>query len=767
MNKALKALGISAVSLSLAIGLIGCKKNTTTKDNKTTITKNNTTNNKTSSTTNNITTKKVTTNNATTKKVTTKKETTKKDTTTKKRTSVRTTEFNEYRSLGIQNFENVSVKVTDADNNEYVNNDSIKVFSTLSFELKNDNSYDVLIDFNDKDNSPMESVLLSASNTKTIDIFVDRDIFIKTKKVEKEDEYYLISLPSSFDVIRERYCMSKNDDETYSKKFIENYGIYPKGSLVTLVLYNSESYYVDVTVKMGDTVILEKELKTFEEVSLNDLELTGDLTLTVKRIDEVYIDMDNYDGDWRMDFSAYYFDEEGNKVDKDESFYVKAGTRIYFKVHPYVADTLIATIKKEGIYDDYRFVEIVEGEALEEKEFCGGEGIIADTGLSANYSWPDTEHIDFTTEVEGVTLEIYDLAYLEVLDNMHIPYGSHIECRIKNNSGNKVIALIGNTRFGRGYVIDSAVTSFDRFVTCSDEIHILPYFEHDLDIEIPEVEGLKVEPYYVDIWGNKHIIEGNSIFTRRMNFEYSAINNTDKLALVTITDDKGNVVSEETINPGVQTVIRYLDNAYTNLLFKVELIGYPLHFEKINMDIAIGASLSIPGVDSIISDFRGDIYVPVNQEINIYFDFDPFTTFLYKVSEQSGNVIAQDTVDTHDISDMDMKITLFAGMKITVYRIDNFGQSAMLNFENDDYLGVEVYFKNYDSDSFEGPTWSPDYEIGKIIQIKIFNDYDESYNVYLEYNESKYFYATVPAGEDVTIEFMISNDTTVSIVAVE
>lgn len=721
MKKILKAFGLCALSLTLITSVFGCKKSSTTKKP--------TTSNTTSDT-------KITTNTPTTDKTTTVKPTTtaKPTTTVKPTTTKRTVDVldpKERKTIHIDDYTYVHIYAYD-DTETYTDGSTYEVNHSLNFSCRNENNYPVCVSFYGNDDILIKKVNVFENEEKVVSIESNSDVYVKTNKVEVDSNKAFINIDESYNVSCNCYCSVTSEGKT-NLYYVTNGGQYPKNSIVDIELINNEYPSIKAIIKVGNTIIDEYEMDAGEKTVyiLNDILLSDDLSIEFDDDDTSIVEIfDNDNGC----ITAYYYDDDYQKVEHNSTFTVKKGTDLYIKVEPNFGDDKTVALRKFFNFDDSYEALIVRKDDTETKYFNGGMAIKASNLTIGVYDYK-CYAVNFNTEVEGVSLEVIDLYTKEIYENgiAYIPDYSNIRYLFTNTSGKSVI-ISGFEYDEKNFLMDGETLFFDRTLHRNITINVEEYVPHKVDIEYLEDVNIDAYLYYNDYNGARHKIISGSNCWEGANIFIDVLNNTNKIVSLKAYDESNVLIKEDTIYPGTRKDYRVLISLENDTRYVFEYIDSDISYNAINIDkTGIDVHAVKVDVNNIILENGNKRFVLNNSSISINITDDSETradALEYVIKDSNNNIIKIGCVGC--IADKDIRFELndylvTNDLMIIITKIDK-EAGYKLSMDTGDFSDLEVkYSEGRDIQDFDDVKCD-------FIKIKATNyNPDKNYNLEIQY----------------------------------
>ena len=739
MKKILKVFGICALSLTLITSVFGCKKSTTTKKPTTS----NTTSNTTSDTTR-ITTSTKTTTNA--------------PTTTKKTVQL---DPKEQKTIHITDYENVTIKGNDG-TKEYLNNDTFEIGNILNFACKNDNNYPVSVNFYSYNDYLLKTIKVGENETKDVQIKGASDIYIKTEKIDVDSSKAFINIDQNYDVSYEIKFIT-NSEGAYSYTYGKNGGQYDKGNLVSLSITNWEYMTLIMTLKVGDNVIDEKVVKKESSFRVYDLVLSDDVSVIITKYDYQYIEIiDSTD----CNLTAYYYDENNQKIVHNGDFNVKTGTKIYFEASPQNEDDAVICV-----YDDREYKHFIAKKIIN-KGTTGtiqiGNGFIATTSLCVYSERKGLKAVNFASEVEGVSLEIIDLDTQELLEinKECIESGSNIRFKFTNTSNQKAIIKYGDF-WKEYYLLDGESLFFDRTIDDSTNMTVQEYSEHKFELEKPDDDDIQVVYYYHDHNGASYNYISGDYYYDGIECHYNITNNSKRCISLIKYNALGEELSNEIIYPG--RIKRYTGFADIESDFKIviDYVGSEITYNNIKVENDIssfdyGFVYKIHnGMDQFV-DENGFLAVH-GGTISMDLQTEGPMVIKYQVTDSNNNIVKEGYCGNSELDGsncISKKIEIYVSCDLKI-KIEKVEEEIKHTISWDNPSHAPFYVKYEADDDIEDVSGSPAMFINdtKMI-ISVGNDFgeDDIVNVEIQFADGTIQSFSVAYGEEVEKQFYLDQD---------
>ena len=739
MKKILKAFGACILSLTLITSVFGCKKSTTTKKG--------TTSNTTSDT-------KVTSNTPTT---------TNKPTTTKKTVPL---DPKEQKTIHITDYENVTIKGNDG-TKEYLNNDTFEIGNILNFACKNDNNYPVLVNFYSYNDYLLKTIKVGENETKDVQIKEAGDIYIKTEKIDVDSSKAFINIDQNYDVSYEIKFIT-NSEGAYSYTYGKNGGQYDKGNLVSLSITNWEYMTLIMTLKVGDNVIDEKVVKKESSFGVNDLVLSDDVSVIITKYDYQFIEIADF-ADCIL--TAYYYDENNQKIVHNGDFDVKTGTKIYFEVDP--QNEFDAVI---FVTDDREYKHCI-AKGIIKKGTTGtikiGNGFIATSSLCFFSKRKELKAVNFASEVEGVSLELIDLDTQELLEinKECIESGSNIRFKFTNTSNQKAIIKYGDF-WEEYYLLDGESLFFDRTLDSSTDMTVQKYSEHKFELEKPDDDDIQVVYYYHDHNGASYNYISGDYYYDGIECHYNITNNSKRCISLIKYNALGEELSNKIIYPGrIETYTGFAD-IESDFKIVIDYVGSEITYNNIK-------------VESYISSFDCGFVYKIHNGMDKFVDENGFlavhggtismdlqtqgpTVIKYQVTDSNNNIVKEgycgnSKFDGNNRINKKIEIYVSDNLKIKIEKVE---EEIKHTISWDNPSNAPFYVKYEDYDDIEDVSGSPAMFINdtKMI-ISVGNDFgeDDIVNVEIQFADGTIQSFSVAYGEEVEKQFYLDQDTRIVI----
>lgn len=364
-----------------------------------------------------------------------------------------------------------------------------------------------------------------------------------------------------------------------------------EGTKIRVSIDNKSYNTIILDAYMGNDLIDSCDITKNKLVYLDDFSLSNDYYLNIKLSDKVNVTLNNDDN---LTFSAYYFDDDNNKITKNTNFYLPRGKEVFFSAKTTYEDNICAYIETNDSIIDAIYLNGTDNE----KDFNAGIVLNSDASLEF-FSYNNNYVVSFESIVDDAIIEVKDFStnnYIESGDEV-LPL-TYVLIEITNNTSKVILEQYNDKEeLLKLYVIDKPTFVVKKLINSNNSFKLVEYKANKVNVEIVDNKDVLSSIFY-DYNDESRIINNNDYIPTN-SFIYFNINNYTEYDLyLCIKDSNNTIIKDKYIHQGRDYYYSFYITVDVNISLTL-------------LNVSTDFRLDLPNVNNIefkVKDDLGNIY---------------------------------------------------------------------------------------------------------------------------------------------------------------